>query len=208
VNPAVVDFLTSRGLELSEQKTTIIHIETGFKFLGQNVRKYKNKLIIKPAKDGTKALIEKTHDCIKSMVGQPAQRLIAKLNPIVRGWANYHRHICAAKTYRVVDRIVYQQLLKWARRTHPKKGPGWLKRKYFSLAGPGIFSIRQRDASGENRMLKLHRIGHTLIERHIKVRGEANPYDPKYTEYFERRRCSTWRVLPRGRTGQASVPRL
>ena len=55
VKPAVVGFLASRGLELSEQKTTITHIETGFNFLGQNVRKYKNKLVIKPAKDGTKA---------------------------------------------------------------------------------------------------------------------------------------------------------
>src|SRR4029079_8607460 len=98
VKPAVVAFLAQRGLELSEQKTTLTHIEAGFNFLGQNVRKYKNKLVIKPAKEGTKALVEKTRDCIKSMVGQPAQRLIAKLNPIVRGWANYHRHICAAKT--------------------------------------------------------------------------------------------------------------
>lgn len=206
VKPVVVDFLTSRGLELSEQKTTITHIETGFNFLGQNVRKYKNKLVIKPAKDGTKALVGKTRDCIKSMVGQTAQRLIAKLNPVVRGWANYHRNVCSAKTYRVVDRIVYQQLLKWARRTHPKKGPGWLKRKYFSLAGPGVFAIRQRDSSGESCMLKLYRIGRTIIERHIKVRGEANPYDPTYTEYFERRRCFAWRVLPRGRTGKSSAP--
>jgi RNA-directed DNA polymerase len=43
VKPAVVAFLASRGLELSEQKTTITHIETGFNFLGQNVRKYKGK---------------------------------------------------------------------------------------------------------------------------------------------------------------------
>jgi RNA-directed DNA polymerase len=206
VEPTVVDFLSPRGLELSEQKTTITHIETGFNFLGQNVRKYKNKLVIKPAKDGTKAFIEKTRDCIKSMVGQPAQRLIAKLNPIVRGWANYHRHICAAKTYRVVDRIIYQQLLKWARRTHPKKGPGWLKQKYFSLAGPGVFSIRQRKPDGQKRVLKLHRVGQTVIERHIKVKGEANPYDPIYTEYFERRRCFAWRVLPLGRTGKSSAP--
>ena len=70
VKPAVVAFLTSRGLELSEQKTAITHIETGFNFLGQNVRKYEGKLVIKPAKDGTKALLQKTRDCIKSTQGQ------------------------------------------------------------------------------------------------------------------------------------------
>jgi RNA-directed DNA polymerase len=160
-----------------------------------------------PAKDGTKALVEKTRDCIKRMVGQPAERLIAKLGPIIRGWANYHRHICAARTFRVVDRIVYQQLRKWARRTHPKKGPGWVKRKYFRLAGPGVFAVKVL-RRGESRVLALPRIAKTIIERHIKVRGEANPYDPTYTEYFEKRRCFAWRVLPRGRTGQTSALRV
>src|SRR5678815_2806430 len=82
VKPAVVAFLASRGLELSEQKTTIIHIETGFNFLGQTVRKYKNKLVIKPAKDGTKALLQKTYDCIKGLIGQTTEALIRKLNPL------------------------------------------------------------------------------------------------------------------------------
>lgn len=204
VKPVVVDFLASRGLELSEQKTTITHIETGFKFLGQHVRKYKHKLVIKPAKDGTKALVEKTRDCIKSMVGQPAERLIAKLAPVIRGWANYHRHICAAKTFRVVDRIIHHQLQQWARRTHPKKGPGWWKRKYFRLAGPGMFAVKTRHR-GTSRVLILPRIAQTPIARHIKVRGEVNPYDPVYTEYFEKRRQGMGRVLPRGRTGQTSA---
>src|SRR6266404_4509854 len=88
VKPAVVAFLISRGLELSEQKTAITHIETGFNFLGQNVRKYKNKLLIKPAKEGLKALVQKTRDCIRSALGQSQAALIRNLNPIVRGWAN------------------------------------------------------------------------------------------------------------------------
>ena len=206
VKPAVVAFLASRGLELSEQKTTITHIEAGFNFLGQNVRKYKNKLVIKPAKDGTKALLQKTHECIKGMVGQTTEALIRKLNPLVRGWANYHRHVCAATTFGVVDRIVQTQLLRWARRKHSNKSRGWLKRKYFSAAGPGVFSTRNKTGSGESRVLALYRIAKTVIERHIKVRGEANPYDPQYTEYFERRRCFAWRTLyPGGKTGQ-TVP--
>jgi RNA-directed DNA polymerase len=203
VKPAVVDFLGQRGLELSEQKTTITHIETGFDFLGQNVRKYKNKLVIKPAKEGVKALLQKTRECIKGMVGQKVETLIHKLNPIVRGWSNYHRHVCSGKTFWRADRIVQAQLLRWAKRTHPKKTYGWLKRKYFSAAGNGAFSIRVKDRSGENRVLALHRIAKTVIERHIKVRGEANPYDPAYTEYFERRRCFAWRTLPCKRASQA-----
>jgi RNA-directed DNA polymerase len=206
VKPAVVAFLTSRGLELSEQKTTITHIEKGFNFLGQNVRKYKNKLVIKPAREGTKKLLEKTRECIKGMVGQKAEALIRKLNPILRGWANYHRHICAAKTFRLADRVVQVQLMRWARRTHPNKSRGWLRRKYLTAAGTGTFSIRVNNRQGESQLLALYRIAKTIIERHIKVRGEANPYDPAYSEYFERRRYSMWRVMRSGaKTGQ-TVP--
>jgi RNA-directed DNA polymerase len=205
VKPAVVGFLAERGLELSEQKTTITHIERGFNFLGQNVRKYKNKLVIRPAKDGTKALVRKTRECMKGANGQAATTLIRKLNPIVRGWANYHRHVCSARTFHNVDFIIQIQLMKWARRTHPNKSVAWLKRKYFSAAGNGTFSTRVRNTAGENRVMALHRVSHTIIERHIKVRGEANPYDHRYTEYFERRRCFAWRTYPCGKAGKASA---
>jgi RNA-directed DNA polymerase len=204
VKPAVVDFLAQRGLELSEQKTTITHIAAGFNFLGQNVRKYKNKLVIRPAKDGTKALVRKTREAIKGANGQTAATLIRQLNPLVRGWANYHRHICAGRTFGHVDLILRIQLMKWARRTHPNKSAGWLKRKHFSAAGDGTFSTRVRTGSGESRVLALYRVARTVIERHIKVRGEAHPFDPRYTEYFERRRCFAWRTYPCGKAGQAS----
>jgi RNA-directed DNA polymerase len=205
VKPAVVAFLASRGLELSEQKTTITHIETGFNFLGQNVRKYKNKLLIKPARDGVKALLQKTRECIKGAHGQTAATLIRKLNPIVRGWASYHRHVCSGKTFWTADRIVHDQVLRWARRTHPNKSYGWLKRKYYTAVGVYAFSTRIKTATGQSKVLRLYQIAKTVIQRHIKVRGEANPYDPHYTEYFERRRSFVGRVLYSIRkTGQAS----
>jgi len=48
----------------------------------------------------------------------------------------------------------------------------------------------------------MYSIAKTVIDRHIKVRGEANPYDPVYTEYFEQRRCFAWRTLQCRRAGQ------
>ena len=140
--------------------------------------------------------MQKTRECIKGMLGQKAETLIKKLNPIVRGWTNYHRHVCAADAFRLADHIVQRQLLRWAQRTHPKKSRGWLIRKYFRAQANGAFSVRIASRTGESRVLALHRIAKTVIERHIKVRGEANPYDPVYTEYFERRRCFAWRTLP------------
>ena len=202
VKPAVVAFLAERGLELSEQKTTITHIEAGFNFLGQNVRKYKNKLRIKPAKDGLKALVQKTRECIKSMLGQKAATLIKALGPIIRGWANYHRYVCCSEAFWTADRIIHYQLLRWARRTHPNKSYGWLKRKYFIAGGRFGFHARTRTSTGESKVLRLFSIARTVLQRHIKVRGEANPYDLVYTEYFERRRFFVGRTLPRETTGQ------
>ncbi len=202
VKTAVIAFQAARGLALSEQKTTITHIEAGFSFLGQNVRKYKNKLLIKPAKDGGKALVQKPRETLKGTHGQTAATLIRKLNPMLRGWANYHRHVCSGKTFGTLDRIVHHQVLRWARRTHPDKSYGWLKRKYYNSGGGFGFSARIRTRTGESRVLRLYSIAKTVIERHIKVRGEANPYDPEHTEYFERRRCFAWRTLPCGKAGQ------
>ena len=200
--PAAVAFLDERGLELSEQKTTITHIEAGFNFLGQNVRKYKNKLVIKPAKEGLKALVQKTRECIKGRLGQKGETLIKALNPIIRGWANYHRHVCSAEAFWTAERIIRYQLLRWARRTHPKKSYGWLKRKYFSAGGNFGFATRTRAATGESTVLQLYSIARTVLDWHIKVRGEANPYDPVYTAYFEQRRCFAWRTLQCRRAGQ------
>lgn len=196
VKPVLVAFLAQRGLELSEQKTTLTHITTGFNFLGQNVRKYRNKLVIKPAKEGLKSLLQKTRENIKGCLGQTAETLIRKLNPILRGWANYHRHVCSAQTFWNAERAIYHQLWRWARRTHPNKSCGWLKQKYFSHQGKFGFYARQRTRTGETQVLILNSPRRTVLERHVKVRGEANPYDPIYAEYFERRRCFAWRTLP------------
>ena len=81
----------------------------------------------------------------------------------------------------------------------PNKPQAWKKRKYFSAAGKaGVFSVKVHRATRESRVLKLYSMASTKIERHIKVRGAANPYDSRYTEYFAQRRCFAWRVLGGG----------
>src|SRR5438045_5786961 len=97
-------------------------------------------------------------------------------------------------------------LVSWARfsviQLEPKKSYGWLKRKYFSAGGSFGFAIRTRAATGESTVLRLYSIARTVLDWHIKVRGEANPYDPVYTEYFEQRRIFAWRTLQCRRAGQ------
>ena len=63
----------------------------------------------------------------------------------------------------------------------------------------GSFSVRTQDREGRQKVLKVYRLGQTIIERHIKVRAEATPYDPVYVEYFEKRRCFAGRTYPVGK---------
>jgi RNA-directed DNA polymerase len=201
VKPALTDFLQQRGLQLSEQKTVITPIQTGFNFLGHTVRKYGVKLLITPAKSKIKQLRVKISKVIQSALGRSQVTLLRQLNPLLRGWANYCRNGAAKGTFQKLDYYVWRKIRRWISRRHSDKPTSWKKRNYFSAAGKdGVFSARLSTPKGESRVLKLHQMGRTKIERHIKVQGAANPYDPKYTEYFDKRRRFAWRI--RGGDGQ------
>src|SRR3984893_17820824 len=104
IKPLVEQFLQERGLELSPAKTVITHVEKGFDFLGQNVRKYPNgKLLIKPSKKNVKTFLGGVRKTIKAALGMSAADLIHKLNPKIRGWANYHRHVVSTRTFDCAD---------------------------------------------------------------------------------------------------------
>ena len=104
IKPLVEQFLQKRGLELSPVKTVITHVEKGFDFLGQNVRKYPNgKLLIKPSKKNVKTFLGGIRKIIRAALGMSAADVIHELNPKIRGWANYHRHVVSKRTYVRVD---------------------------------------------------------------------------------------------------------
>jgi RNA-directed DNA polymerase len=111
-------------------------VEQGFDFLGQNVRRYPNgKLLIKPSKKNVGTFLEGIRRIIKDAHGVSAADLIDQLNPEIRGWANYHRHVVSKHTFGHVDRNIFSSLWQWARRRHPNKSPRWFKPKYFDRRG-------------------------------------------------------------------------
>lgn len=110
VKPAVVEFLAERGLVLSPEKTKITHIRDGFDFLGWNIRKYDDKLLMKPSKANVKAHLDKIREVIKGNKTTKQASLIKLLNPILRGWANYHSHVVAKETFARVDNKVWSML--------------------------------------------------------------------------------------------------
>src|SRR6202007_3264744 len=126
VKPLVEQFPQKPGLQLSPTKTVITHVEKGFDFLGQNVRRYPNgKLLIKPSKKNVKTFLGGIRQAIKAALGMSAADLIDQLNPKIRGWANYHRHAVSKRTFGRVDHAFFSSLWQWARRRHPNKNLRW-----------------------------------------------------------------------------------
>lgn len=206
VKPAIIGFLAERGLRLSEEKTKITSIQEGFDFLGQRVRKHGSKLLITPTRRSVRSVLEKARDVIRGGRGHNAATLIRKLNPILRGWANYHRHVVSKRIFGRVDYLIRGMLWRWARRRHAKKSRGWIQRRYFSVDEHGRFSVQTLDRQGQPRAQKLYAMGRTIIERHVKVQGSAHPYHPDYVDYFDQRRCFAWRTYPLGSARRNTKP--
>jgi RNA-directed DNA polymerase len=193
VKPLVKHFMRERGLELSPEKTVITHIEQGFDFLGQTIRKYQNgkhaKFFITPSKKNVKAFLVKVRTRIKQSRDETAGELIVALNPLIRGWALYHRHVVSKAVFHAVDHAIFQAIWSWAQRRHRNKTRRWIKDKYFPNTGSNrwVFTGVLKDEEGQVKVVRLFAASHVRIERHTKLRAEANPYDPAWETYFEKR---------------------
>jgi RNA-directed DNA polymerase len=192
VRPLVEQFLQERGLMLSPEKTRVTHINEGLDFLGQNLRKYDGKLLIKPSKKNEKAFLAKVRGLIKANQAANQRNLIGTLNPVIRGWANYHRHSVASRTFKKADFEIWRALWRWASRRHPEKGVQWRRKRYFHpLEGyTWRFAVatERRTADGQPVWFKLACASDQPIRRHVKVRLDANPFDPRCHEYFSERK--------------------
>jgi RNA-directed DNA polymerase len=189
VQPLVEEFLHTRGLRLSAEKTKITHIEEGFDFLGQNVRKYNGKLLIKPSAKNIKTFLAKVRGIIKINKPATAGEVVVKLNPVIKGWANYHRHVVSKRIFSRVDCAIFKCLWQWAKRSHPNKSHHWIGEKYFhklNSIGWNFFG-EVAGKKGERYNLSLFKASNVPITRHVKIKGEANPYDANWEIYFEKR---------------------
>ena len=190
VKPIIEDFLRERGLQLSEEKTKITHVTEGFDFLGQNIRRYPNgKLLIKPARKSVRSLLIRAKEIIREHRGSAAHTLITRLNPVIRGWANYHRHVVSKRIFARIDAMIFRLLWRWARARHPRKGARWIKGKYFERAGARDwwFFGKSADQGRGSVHLRLFHAASVRVVRHVLVKSDVNPYDPRCAAYLEQR---------------------
>ncbi|CAH0238245.1 Group II intron-encoded protein LtrA [Massilia sp. Bi118] len=180
VRPLVEKFLAARGLVLSKTKTKVTHVTEGFDFLGWNVRFFDCGLLVQPSKKNQKAFLDKIRDLLRSRKAVAQTQVIEELTPVIRGWANYHQSQNATRAFAKCDHQIWQALWRWACRRHPTKGKRWIKQRYFRC-------IRGRQWRFADKDKLLPVLGDYKLHNHIKIRSEANPYDPQHDEYFSKR---------------------
>jgi RNA-directed DNA polymerase len=196
VQKILVEWLKERGLALSEEKTRIVHLTEGFDFLGFNIRHYPApqtsrtgwKLLIKPSKESVQDVQRKLKDQWDKAQGTNIQAVLAKLNPIIRGWANYFRTAVAKEIFSSLDRWMFYKADRYTRRSHPKKSKDWRHRTYwgrFQLdrLDPWVFGNKQTGSH-------LLKFSWFPIERHVLVKGRASPDDPCLKDYWMKRQAA------------------
>jgi len=180
VKPVVEEFLAQRGLTLSPAKTKITHIAEGFDFLGWNIRWVRGGLRSIPSKKNRLAFYGKLRRVVRSLRTAEQTELIENLNPLIRGWAQYHRCVAVNEVFRKMDHLLFQLLWRWSRRRHPGKGKRWIKRRYFRREGgrDWVFAVEG---------FRILRFTDFPYREHFKIKSEANPYDSGWDHYFAQR---------------------
>jgi len=201
----VESWLADMGLTLKPSKTRIAHTldplgseAPGFAFLGFTVRqyrvgKYKSrkgrtgrpygfKVLITPSKDATQRHYADLRSIVTGGKMLSQSVLITRLNRVIQGWSRYYRGVVAKATYNALDNQMFPLLLRWAKRRHRNKNGRWIMHKYWRTVG----SDRWRFAPPEGAALAKHL--HMRIQRHVKVRGDASPYDGDLLYWAQRLR--------------------
>ena len=206
VRERLTGWLEPRGLAFSEAKTRIVHLSQGFDFLGFSIRRYPNgKLLTKPGKEAMRRIRKRLSAEATAMRGANADALIARLNPVITGWAAYYRIGVSKRAYNALDAHMWRLAWKWAKYSHPNKPRRWIITRHFGMFNPArqdkwVFGSRDTG-------FYLRKFAWTKIVRHRMVAGRASPDDPALTGYWQQRRRrerlpvdpATWHLLRRQR---------
>lgn len=194
-------WLQQRGLELSGEKTKIVHLSEGFDFLGFNIRHYRNektsktgwKLLIKPSKESVNKIRNKLRELWLSLRGSNVLAIIKCLNPIIRGWANYFRSGVSSETFHSLDRWMFHRAVRYVKHTHPNKPRYWRQNRYW-----GRLNLERYDRwvfGDKTTGMYLLKFGWFKIDRHILVKGKSSPDDPNLKSYWQKREKAKAKAL-------------
>jgi RNA-directed DNA polymerase len=216
----IEEFIRPMGLELHPDKTRITHTyyrignqNPGFKFLGFWIRNYPvgktkrgkrgeiYKTFIRPHPQNISEVLRK----IKLVLRQNSNviTVVDRLNPIIRGWANYFSTVASKRTFSAMDNKLNIQLMKWGKRKHPTRSKKWIRNKYLIRdTDKGKSRLRFGYKGKKDLLVGIYTFAETPIVRHTKVAGDKSIYDNDLIYWSQR-----GRVLD-NRTHSKSILRL
>jgi RNA-directed DNA polymerase len=133
----VAAVLRPMGLRLSEEKTTIAHIDEGFDFLGFRIQRRRqrgsNKRFVYtwPSKKALASIKAKVRAITRGGTNQPLAVVLRRLNSVLRGWANYFRHAVSKATFDYLGAFSWRRVICWLRHKHRRANWKWLRRRYL-----------------------------------------------------------------------------
>ena len=202
IKPLVADFMSERGLTLSEEKTVITNIHDGFDFLGFNIRKFGNEILTKPTKKAEKRFMENIRKVTKGHKGCKQESLIRMLNAKIRGWGAYYQHGATRDSFHRIDHQIFLALWQWAKRRHSKKGKRWIKDRYWhNIRGNSwTFAAKFKKSNGKEDQLTLLKLASSFpFLQYTQIKGDMNPFDADCRLYFNKRMKSKMLVTLKGR---------
>jgi RNA-directed DNA polymerase len=199
VKAQLAAWLAPRGLAFNEDKTRIVHLEEGLDFLGFNIRRYRRghspaKLLIKPSPKAVKRVRNRLAEEMRALRGSNAGAVIARINPIIRGWSAYYRGVVSSTTFTALDNHMWWLTYRWATHTHPTKSAKWISSRYFGRFNRfrnnrWVFGDPNHPVSKANgTTVYMVKFAWTTIVRHTPVKSGASPDDPNLTDYWAKRR--------------------
>jgi RNA-directed DNA polymerase len=185
VRPRSHACLAERGVRLAAEKTGITPRAEGFAFLGQTLRKPDGRKgqpaqrLIKPSTASFHALTAQVRPRGQQAAGATPEARLARLTPVLRGWANYPRHPLCGQTFFRLDSFGWRRLFRWAKRRHPDRTGRWITECSFP-PHPGA-SWHFTDPAPGKQVLRVWERSKPTRSR--KVKGEANPFAPDWEAY-------------------------
>lgn len=174
------DFLSERGLALSEEKTRICNVCSGFTFLSRTYRRKDNVMYARPSDTAVERFISELRIIIEN--NTKSQRdLILLLNRKLKGWAGYHRYTDARSAFKKIDTAVQAALLDYTIKKYPKTPLKKIIEKYWYQSS----NRKHCYALPDDKSIRVVRLSDTVLLTHNKVKTNANPFVER--EYTERR---------------------
>ncbi len=213
------EWTRERGLELSPEKTRIVDTTLGFDFLGCTIKHYKNDKIkgnykkallkaddngkskrrvekelilqITPSKEKVLKHKEQVAEICSQMKAASQDALIKRLNPVIRGWANYYRYINSSQTFSELDSYLWQKLWRWSCRRHPMKGKRWVKDRYFPQSKRRLWDFKTKE-----NQIQWYSYAKAPVGSYIKVKEGKSYYDGDTLYWAKRLRSGYDTISP------------